>query len=313
MEMAIVIAYAYGMELRHIRYFLAVAEEGNFTRAAARLGIGQPPLSLQIKDLEREIGARLFHRVPHGAELTEAGRAFLDKVRPLPERALEAAEAARRAERGETGTLRLGFTGSSVLHPVLSASIRAFRRRFPDADLRLEEANSAVLLGGLEDGRLDAAILRPALSPDSPIQAFALVRERLVAALPAAHPAADGTGPLDLLALRNEPLLLTPRRVGTSLHDAAVEACRAAGFEPALGQSGPQIASVLSLVSAELGFSLVPDALRQLGIAGVRYRDLRAPAPQVELAVAYRRLRPARLAVNFADTARAMTRDAAES
>lgn len=252
------------MELRHIRYFLAVAEEGNFTRAAARLGIGQPPLSLQIKDLEREIGARLFHRVPHGAELTEAGRAFLDKVGPLPERALQAAEAARRAERGETGRLSLGFTGTSVLHPVLGASIRAFRRRFPDVDLRLEEANSALLLDGLEEERLDVAILRPALSSDAPIQAFALVRERLVAALPAAHEAAGETSPLDLDTLAGEPLLLTPRRVGTSLHDAAIEACRAAGFEPVLGQSAPQIASVLSLVSAELGFSLVPDALRQL-------------------------------------------------
>lgn len=299
------------MELRHIRYFLAVAEEGNFTRAAARLGIGQPPLSLQIKDLEREIGARLFHRVPHGAELTEAGRAFLDKVGPLPERALQAAEAARRAERGETGRLSLGFTGTSVLHPVLGASIRAFRRRFPDVDLRLEEANSALLLDGLEEERLDVAILRPALSSDAPIQAFALVRERLVAALPAAHEAAGETSPLDLDTLAGEPLLLTPRRVGTSLHDAAIEACRAAGFEPVLGQSAPQIASVLSLVSAELGFSLVPDALRQLSIAGVRYRDLVPPAPHVELAVAYRRQRPSRLAANFADIARAAARDLA--
>ncbi len=299
------------MELRHIRYFLAVAEEGNFTRAAARLGIGQPPLSLQIKDLEREIGARLFHRVPHGAELTEAGRAFLDKVGPLPERALQAAEAARRAERGETGRLSLGFTGTSVLHPVLGASIRAFRRRYPDVDLRLEEANSALLLDGLEEERLDVAILRPALSSDAPIQAFALVRERLVAALPAAHEAAGETSPLDLDTLAGEPLLLTPRRVGTSLHDAAIEACRAAGFEPVLGQSAPQIASVLSLVSAELGFSLVPDALRQLSIAGVRYRDLVPPAPHVELAVAYRRQRPSRLAANFADIARAAAREVA--
>lgn len=298
------------MELRHIRYFLAVAEEGNFTRAAARLGIGQPPLSLQIKDLEREIGARLFHRVPHGAELTEAGRAFLEKVAPLPERALQAAEAARRAERGETGQLSLGFTGTSVLHPVLGASIRAFRRRYPDVDLRLEEANSALLLDGLEEERLDVAILRPALSAEAPIQAFALVQERLVAALPAAHEAADDeTSPLDLGTLAGEPLLLTPRRVGTSLHDAAIEACRAAGFEPVLGQSAPQIASVLSLVSAELGFSLVPDALRQLSIAGVRYRDLVPPAPHVELAVAYRRQRPSRLAANFADIARAAARE----
>ncbi len=311
MEEAISIAYTNGMELRHIRYFLAVAEEGNFTRAAARLGIGQPPLSLQIRDLEREVGAQLFHRVPHGAELTEAGRVFFERVAPLPERARQAAEAARRAERGETGTLRLGFTGTSVLHPVLGAAIRAFRRRFSEVELVLEEANSATLLDGLEEERLDAAILRPSLSEAGAIQAFALVREHLVAAVPSGHAAASGAAPLDLERLAGEPLLLTPRRVGTSLHDAAIEACRQVGFEPVLGQSAPQIASVLSLVSAELGFSLVPDALRQLSIAGVAYRDLVGPAPHVELAVAYRRQRPARLAVNFADMARAAARDLA--
>ncbi|MDA8454730.1 LysR family transcriptional regulator [Acidovorax sp. GBBC 3334] len=292
------------MELRHIRYFLAVAEEGNFTRAAARLGIGQPPLSLQIKDLEAEVGALLFHRVPHGAELTEAGQAFLEGVQPLPGRAAQAVRAARRAARGETGQLNLGFTGTAALNPLVPASIRAFRHAYPQVELTLVEANSVALAAGLLEDRLDAAILRPSAFDRDALAVQALVDEPLVAALPAEHAAARGRGALALPALRTEPFILTPRAIGMSLHDAVLDACRAAGFEPALGQPAPQIASILSLVSAEIGVSLVPACMRQLSVQGVAFRALRAPVPRVGLAVAHRRARPPRLAINFAAIAR---------
>jgi DNA-binding transcriptional LysR family regulator len=295
------------MELRHIRYFLAVAEERNFTRAAARLGIGQPPLSLQIKDLEAEVGAQLFHRVPHGAELTEAGQAFLDAVRPIPDQTAEAVWAAQRAARGDTGQLTLGFTGTAVLNPIVPSSIRAFRRSFPEVELKLEEANSVALVAGLLDGRLDVAILRPTATDPDELKIQKLVDEPLVAALPAGHAAASGQGGLDLVALKDDPLILTPRAVGTSLHDAALGACRAAGFEPTLGQSAPQIASILSLVSAELGVSLVPASMRQFAVNGVVFRTIRVPIPSVGLAVAYRKSRPARLATNFANLIRSAT------
>src|SRR5260221_7314961 len=137
------------MELRHIRYFLAVAEERHFTRAAAKVGIGQPPLSQQIKDLEAEIGAPLFHRVAHGAELTAAGEAFLEGVREIPTFAERATKAARRASRGETGSLRVGYTASSAFNAVVPAAIRAFRRAYADVDLTLEEANTTRLAAGL--------------------------------------------------------------------------------------------------------------------------------------------------------------------
>src|ERR1700731_1808165 len=127
------------MELRHIRYFLAVAEERHFTRAAAKIGIGQPPLSQQIKDLEAEIGAPLFHRVPHGAELTSAGEAFLQAVKEMPALAERATKAARRAVRGETGSLRPGYTPSATFKPPVPSAIRAFRRAYPEVDLTLEE------------------------------------------------------------------------------------------------------------------------------------------------------------------------------
>src|SRR5215475_5548696 len=128
------------MELRHIRYFLAVAEQRNFTRAAARIGIGQPPLSLQIKDLEKEVGTALFRRIAHGAELTEAGKAFLAGVKEVPSTTEKATMAARRAARGETGALRVGFTATATFNPIVPSTIRSFRRAYPDIHLTLEEA-----------------------------------------------------------------------------------------------------------------------------------------------------------------------------
>jgi DNA-binding transcriptional LysR family regulator len=297
------------MELRHIRYFLAVAAEGNFSRAATRVGIGQPPLSLQIKDLETEIGARLFYRVPHGAELTDAGRAFLERVSSIPDCAAEAVRAAQRAARGETGCLAVGFTASAALNPIVPKSIRSFRRAFPEVELRLEEANSVALVAGLIEGRLDAAILRPSQSGPGELQFQRLADEALVVALPGTHVFAGEPGEIDLGALKNEPLILTPRTVVTGLHDAALSACRAAGFEPKLGQPAPQIVSILSLVSAELGFSLVPDSMRQLQVNGVVYRAIRSPVPTVGVAIGHKSLRPSRLAVNFAATTRAIAKD----
>jgi DNA-binding transcriptional LysR family regulator len=133
------------MELRHIRYFLAVAEERHFTRAAAKVRIGQPPLSQQIKDLEAEIGVTLFRRVAHGAELTAAGKAFLETVQGMPALAEQAKNAARRASRGEIGALRAGFTASAALNPVVPSAIRSFRLAYPDVTLSLEEANTVPL------------------------------------------------------------------------------------------------------------------------------------------------------------------------
>lgn len=286
------------MELRHIRYFLAVAEECNFTRAAARLGIGQPPLSLQIRDLEAEIGVKLFHRIPQGARLTEAGQAFLDGVRTVPGQVSAAVLMARRAAGGETGRLRLGLTGTAALNPMVSASIRAFRRAFPDAELTLEEANSVVLATHLTEGRLDVAILRPSASDPAELREYIVAEEVLVAALPASHPAAAAPA-VDLIALKETPLILTPRAVGISLHDATIAACRVAGFEPVPGQPAPQIASILSMVAAELGFSLVPASMRQFSVDGVTFRDLLPPVPRVALAVAHVRDGPSPMARNF--------------
>ncbi|MBI1682098.1 LysR family transcriptional regulator [Caulobacter hibisci] len=273
------------MELRHIRYFLAVAEERNFTRAAARVGIGQPPLSQQIKDLETELGVQLFRRLPGGAELTEAGKAFHAAVRTLPDQAGAAAVLAQRAARGETGVLRLGFTGSASLHPVVSSAVRAYRRLYPEVELSLTESNSTHLSDHLADGALDAAFLRPGSVSLEGLAVHDLVDEPMIAVLPAGHPAA-ASDPVDLSLLRGEPLIMTPRELGPTVHDAALEAFRASGVEPVLGQPAPQMASVIVLVAAELGVSIVPASMRQLAVEGVAYREIAGQTPVARLSLA---------------------------
>jgi len=273
------------MELRHIRYFLAVADEANFTRAAAKLGIGQPPLSQQIRDLEAEIGAALFHRVPHGAELTAAGEAFLSEAKASLASAEKAKLAAQRANRGETGRLALGFTASSAFNPVVSATIRRFQARWPDVRLSLTELNTLSLMEKLHRGELDATFMRPSLDDPPGVRLKRLADEPMVVALPASHPLAKReTLPLVLLAA--EPFILFPRLVGLSLFDDVVLACRKAGFELTVAQEAPQISSVVNLVAAELGVSIVPESIAQIKLDGVAYRPIEGPPAVARLALA---------------------------
>ncbi|TBY86580.1 LysR family transcriptional regulator [Rhizobium leguminosarum bv. viciae] len=273
------------MELRHLRYFLAVAEEGNFTRAAGKLGIGQPPLSQQIRDLEREVGAALFHRVPHGAELTAAGAAFLGEAKASLAAAEKAKLAAQSANRGETGRLSLGFTASSAFNPVVSTTIRRFRARWPEVQLSLTEMNTLALMQKLERGELDATFMRPSLDDPTGIRLRRLPDEPMVIALPASHPL-TGYPRLPLAALADEPFILFPRLVGLSLYDDVVLACRKAGFELTVAQEAPQISSVVNLVAADLGVSIVPASISQIMLEGVAYRPIEGPPAVARLALA---------------------------
>ncbi|MBY5629335.1 LysR family transcriptional regulator [Rhizobium leguminosarum] len=273
------------MELRHLRYFLAVAEEGNFTRAAGKLGIGQPPLSQQVRDLEREVGAALFHRVPHGAELTAAGAAFLGEAKASLAAAEKAKLAAQSANRGETGRLSLGFTASSAFNPVVSTTIRRFRARWPEVQLSLTEMNTLALMQKLERGELDATFMRPSLDDPAGIRLRRLPDEPMVIALPASHPLARRSK-LPLAALADEPFILFPRLVGLSLYDDVVLACRKAGFELTVAQEAPQISSVVNLVAADLGVSIVPASISQIKLEGVAYRPIEGPPAVARLALA---------------------------
>jgi DNA-binding transcriptional LysR family regulator len=286
------------MELRHIRYFLAVAEERHFTRAAAKVGIGQPPLSQQIKDLEVEIGAPLFHRVAHGAELTAAGEAFLRAVKEMPALAERATKAARRAARGETGSLRVGFTASATFNAVVPSAIRAFRRAYADVGLVLEEANTTRLVAGLQDGSFDVAFLRLGAAGSEGLQLRLLSEEPMMVALPTGHFAAKRQE-VDLAVLKDDSFLLFPRPIGPTLYDTIVNACRRAGFEPAIGQFAPQIGTVVNLVAAELGVSIVPASMSQLRVKGVVYRAIAGQAPTVRIALAHRRGETSPIVRNF--------------
>jgi DNA-binding transcriptional LysR family regulator len=286
------------VELRHIRYFLAVAEERHFTRAAAKVGIGQPPLSQQIKDLEGEVGAALFHRLAHGAELTEAGKAFLAGVKEMPLTAERATMAARRAARGETGSLRVGFTASATFNIVVPNTIRAFRRAHPDIDLTLEEANTAPLITRLRERTLDAAFLRPGAAGSGELQVRRLSEEPMVVALPKRHSAAAFER-IDLALLKDEPFLLFPREIAPTLYDTVVDACRKAGFEPIIGQVVPHMASIVNLVAAELGVSIVPASMMQVRVTGIAYRPIAGQSPTTRLALAYRRGETSPVVRNF--------------
>jgi len=276
--------------LRHIRYFLAVAEERHFTRAAQRLGIAQPPLSAQIKALEDLLGTRLFHRVPQGAVLTEAGIAFRRAVEPIAGLLDQAVHAAQRAGRGETGALRIGYTGSAKFHSAVPNSIRQFRRRWPDVALTLVEQNSIDLACALETDAIDVAFLRLPSIDSSDVVLDTVVDEGMLLVLPTSHALAQlPKTALPLTAIQQEPLILTTPQAGRTLFNVAVETCRAAGFEPILGQPAPQIGSILALVAAEFGVSIVPASMRHMALDGIAYREIDGADASVRLALAHRR------------------------
>jgi len=226
--------------------------------------------------------------LPQGAELTEAGRAFLEIVKGFPAQAERAVRAAQRAARGESGTLRVGFTGSAVFNPVVAGAVRKFRRAYADVELSLVEVNSVGLISGLVEGTLDAVFLRPGTAGSEELHLRLLSEEPMLAVLPASHAAAKDEE-VHLARLRSDPFILTPRSVGSTLFDTVIAACRKAGFEPVLGQTAPQIGSVINFVAAELGVSLVPASMRAVKVPGVVYREVSGAAPVARLALATRR------------------------
>jgi DNA-binding transcriptional LysR family regulator len=289
------------MELRHLRYFVAVAEEGRVTRAAERLGIQQPPLSQQIRALETELDVQLFRRKPRGVELTQAGEALLAEARIVLDRAEHAVLAARRAARGEAGRLGLGFTSSASFHPLVPRVIRDFRETSPLVALTLEEAGTAELVEGLRGDRIDAAFVRSPIGQAADLTVHSLLEEEMVAALPSGHRLAPGTkSRLPLSALEGEIFILYRRPLGPGLYDAIIAACQRAGYSPRIGQEAPRMLATLSLVAAGLGVTLVPASMRWLRVHGVAYRSLDPAAGLVApLNLAYRRTESSAAAQRF--------------
>ena len=274
------------MELRHFRYFLAVAEELNFTRAAQRLGISQPPLSQQIRQFEAEVGVPLFDRLSHGVSLTEAGARLLPDARALLRLADDALGSARGAAQGETGVIRIGFTSSASFHPFVTGAIRDYRLAYPDVQLELIEGNTVRLVELFQAEQLNAAFIRPVPGETGGLKSHLLFREEMLVALPTDHALATRQR-VTLGDLARETFILYPRRNGRALYDDIVGACQAAGFSPRVGQEAPQMGSTVTLVAAGLGISIVPASMMHLAAPGVTYRPIDGAAPRAAMSLVH--------------------------
>jgi DNA-binding transcriptional LysR family regulator len=261
------------IDLRHLRYFLAVAETLHFSKAAQLLGIAQPPLSQQIKRLEQLLGHRLFDRTTRGVKLTLAGQLLAERARSTIEKVQDDLAQVRRLGRGEEGTLTVGFSGS-VMFTDLPSAIGTYRRRYPKVELRLRESNTSAQISALLMGTLDLAFLRDGDATEG-IEISTLFEERYVAVLPVGH-ALAGKRSVHVRDLRNEPFILFARRMGPLAFDRTIACCEQNGFRPNIVQDAPQWPTLVRLVAAGLGVSLAPGCVANVAIPGAVYREVRA-------------------------------------
>lgn len=288
------------VELRHLRHFVAVAEELHFGRAATRLRLAQPALSQSIMALEKEIGARLFDRTTRTVALTPAGRVLLDESRRTLEQAGHAVELTRQADRGEAGHLRVGYVASAS-YEILPPVLLEFRRRSPGVTLQLLSRSTAELADLLLAGDLSVGFLRePREHPD--LESRHLVAERLVAVLPAGHPEAQRTA-TRLARLAAEPFIVFDRARAPGLFDTVVSSCVEAGFTPDIAQHSSDVQSILGLVAGGLGVTIVPESFRHLSVDGLVYRPLADVDTTVDLSAVWRRDRRTSVLDGFLDVA----------
>ncbi|TCV94714.1 LysR family transcriptional regulator [Luteibacter rhizovicinus] len=278
------------IELRHLRYFIAVADELHFSRAAERLGISQPPLSQQIRDLERMLGVRLLRRTNRRVELTDAGTVYLDAARAILAQVEEASDLARRAERGEVGELRVAFTRSTPLTAMIPRAILAFRQAFPAVRLILEERNTLQQIEALLDGRQQVGILRPADLPDM-LVSQRLFADPLVVVLRTDHPLLAGRTrrKLAMTDLAGEAFVVFASSAGTGIHRQFLSMCRHAGFSPRISQEAGEASTIIGLVSAGLGVAVLPSSLRHVQVEGVTYLPIASPEATSDVHVVHRR------------------------
>jgi len=274
------------VELRQLRYFVAVAEELHFSRAAARLHMAQPPLTRQIKQLETELHTPLFWRTKRHVELTVAGNAFLEEARKTLAQADHAARVAELAGAGETEQVQLGFIDSAV-YGFLPRLLRAFRERHPQVQVVLQEGTSGQQVEALKRGEIQLGVLRRTRA--GPQLAFHEIgRERLQVAIPSGHPLV-GLTEVPVEALKDEGWILFPRLLSPGLHDYMAGLCRRAGFAPRVVQQGNEGHTIVGLVGAGLGIAVVPESLKHWGGPEVVYRPLKAESPWLPMCIAWRR------------------------
>ena len=293
------------MELRHLRYFLAVAEELHFGRAAVRLHMSQPPLSQQIRRLEKELQASLFQRTKRHVELTNAGRVLLGEARALMAQAERAASSAQRASRGEIGQL---LVGCALWADFLDGAkiIRLFARRHPDVELELRDLTATEQIVALEAGRIHVGILRPPV-PGKSLVSERLSSESLLVAFPRGHPFKNHER-VSWMALVDQPYVLVSRRRAPAFEALVARACHEAGVTLKVKYEVEHPQTVLAVVESGLGISLVPASLQTFKRPGVAYRPLWPPGPELETVIAWRRGSDLPLVQTFVKVAREAAR-----
>ena len=291
------------VEIRQARYFVAVAEELHFGRAADRLQMSQPPLSQAIKQLEQQLGCELLHRNQRSVALSPAGAVFLDHCRALIRHAEDAEIAARQAATGRGGRLGLGAVASAFSWP-LPLVLERFHQEMPDVEIRTREIDTHEAAAGLLDHSLDWAIVRQT-APVRGTSATSLFADRFVAALPPGHPAADTAGPLDLTDLAGSAWVWLHRHISPDYHDAMASMCRAAGFSPVPTHWARSVTTQIAMVECGLGVTVVPAAASTPGSA-VRFRPLRHATASIEL-TAMTRTNPSVLAERLTAIATRLT------
>ncbi|RNM24263.1 LysR family transcriptional regulator [Dickeya undicola] len=262
------------IELRHLRYFIAVAEELHFGRAAEKLHISQPPLSQQIQALEEKIGAQLLDRNNRNVRLTQAGELFLKEAWAIINQVNQAAERAARIQRGEIGELNIGFTSSAPFVKQVSRSLLQFRQHYPEVHIQMLEINTKQQIEPLLDGKLDLGVMRNNPLPE-PLRHQLLLHEPMVAVVHEEHPlAAAPGGHISIQQLANEPFVFFAREVGTALYDEVLTLLKKYGITPYITQEVGEAMTIIGLVSSGLGVSLLPASFRRIRVDGVKYLSL---------------------------------------
>lgn len=290
------------IELRHLRYFVAVAEELHFGRAALRLHLAQPPLSQQIRKLEEILGHALFTRTSRSVRLTSAGEVFFERARRTLRNVQEDLDEARSIGRGEVGFLRVGFIGSSMLTR-LPAMLGKYRRQYPNVHLQLSENFTSNLIQSLTKNTLDAGILRDG-DPTEGLTIEPLFSEPFVAVLPSGHPLAKRKT-ISAADLRDEPFVFFTPTAGTLAYRKTIALCEAHNFRPRVVQEAPQWLTILRLVGAGLGVSIAPACVAQIATPDIACRTLRGARIRSNIELACRTAEDRTIVKSFAQIARA--------
>jgi DNA-binding transcriptional LysR family regulator len=273
------------MELRHLRYFVTLAEELHFGRAAEKLHIAQPPLSQQIRQLEAELGFELFHRTKRNVQLTEAGQVFLIQVQQIFQQLQQAIQLGQQTSRGEVGKLVIGFV-SSATYNILPKILKDYRNHVPGVSLELHELTTDQQLEWLREGRIDIGFIRPPVE-ENKFSWEIVFQESLMVALPETHQLGNKSY-LSLASLVNEAFILFPRKLAPGLYDLIISLCQQAEFSPNVAQEAIQMQTIVSLVAAEMGVAIVPASLQNLQRTGVIYKNIAESTPKVAIAMIWR-------------------------